>query len=138
MFRTFQLAHNCRVCREVDSLVLKHIVEGKCTVPWAIMYEIRQIKCLLADIDYKLVHAFREDNKAADRLANWGVKESLFVLMEERKFPKKLKGINVRLDRSGLPNLRIRKIHNFCCFLLFLIIFLGSWEKKTKKQKLFN
>lgn len=36
------------------------------------MYEIRQIKCLLADIDYKLVHAFREDNKAADRLANLG------------------------------------------------------------------
>lgn len=46
---------------EVDPLILKQIIEGKSVVPQAIMHEIRQINCLLADIDQKIVHALREE-----------------------------------------------------------------------------
>lgn len=74
-----------------------------------ITYEICKIYCLLAAIEYKIAHVFREDNKATDWLANWGIIEKKFVLTEERDFPKKLKGI-VRINRSSLPNLRFIRI----------------------------
>lgn len=55
-----------RVMIEVDSLILKRIIEGKIDVPWVITYEFRHIKCLLASIEYRISHVFHEDNQAAD------------------------------------------------------------------------
>ena len=70
---------------------------------------IRRIKSLLADIEYKIMHIFRESNMAADSLANWGVVQAKGGIVSDRDLPKKVKGI-VRLDRIGLPNVRFKKL----------------------------
>lgn len=93
---------------EVDSLVLKHIPDKENSIPWVICY-VRQIRQILAGIVYKLLHTFRENNKAADWLAHWGIQERKFACLEGESLPKQVKGI-ARMDRSGTPNLRLKKM----------------------------
>ena len=94
---------------EVDSLMLQQIICRRIATPWAIAYEIRQIETILRQIDYSISHVYRENNRAADFLANWGFKVRKFVVLQHMNIPRKLVGI-VRIDRSGLKSVRVPKM----------------------------
>ena len=57
---------------EVDTHILVHILRKNMDVPQGITYEIREIRKLLDQMDERIMHTFRENNKAADFLANQG------------------------------------------------------------------
>ncbi|CAK9138558.1 unnamed protein product [Ilex paraguariensis] len=54
---------------ECDSLVLVNSGMGACDCPWTCLGYLRQIRCLLKQLQHRLVHVYREANSVADRLA---------------------------------------------------------------------
>lgn len=57
---------------EVDSMVLLMIIQRRVRIPWAIEYIIRQCLQALQRMEYSIIHTFRENNQAADFMANLG------------------------------------------------------------------
>uniref|UniRef100_A0A0V0I1K0 Putative ovule protein n=1 Tax=Solanum chacoense TaxID=4108 RepID=A0A0V0I1K0_SOLCH len=51
---------------EIDSLVIKKILDGIWEVPWVISEEIRAMKRELENKDVTVVHTYREGNQLAD------------------------------------------------------------------------
>lgn len=53
-----------------------------------------EIKQLLSEMDYCLMHVFRESNKGADFMANWGCTQQKFYVFEiSADMPKILRGL---------------------------------------------
>lgn len=62
--------------------MLKNVIVGfMASLCGGIAYEVRKIKHLLSHIEYRIAHIYRENNQAADFLANWGYKERRFAVM---------------------------------------------------------
>ena len=77
--------------------------------PWNILYEARELKDLCLSMHCKISHIYRESNRGADFLANWGCKHQRDFLFEDgASLPRFLKGI-CRHDRLGFQNIRSRK-----------------------------
>ena len=53
---------------ECDSMFLVKTVMGACSCPWSCLDYLRQIKALLKNLNFQLVHVFREANGVDDRL----------------------------------------------------------------------
>ena len=60
-------------------------------------------------MDYSISHVYRESNRAADDLANWGYKERKYVVLQIMELPRELIGI-IRVDKSGLKSVRVPKL----------------------------
>ncbi|KAM7461730.1 hypothetical protein LguiA_029851 [Lonicera macranthoides] len=94
---------------EVDSLILVQVVKQQIRVPWCIHFELKEIMHLLGQVNFQISHIYRESNKCADFLANIGCKERVFLnFVEFESCPHYLKGL-LKIDRAGLPSLRVRK-----------------------------
>ncbi|KAM7526883.1 hypothetical protein LguiA_016785 [Lonicera macranthoides] len=93
---------------KVDSLILMQILEKKIAIPWGVIYEVRRLLFLLSCMDVQLGHTYRENNAAADHLANMGCSaKKMLVFRGFTELPRVLKGI-VKLDRTGIQNLRFK------------------------------
>ncbi|KAM7506402.1 hypothetical protein LguiA_016855 [Lonicera macranthoides] len=98
----------CGLDVEVDSLILLQILEKKIPIPWGVIYEARRLLFLLSCMDVQLRHTYRENNVAADHLANMGCSaQKKLVFTGFRELPKMLKGI-VKLDRTGKKRMLVR------------------------------
>lgn len=65
---------------------------------------------LLGQVNFQIIHTFRESNKCADFLASFGcrgMKSSSFVGFDS--CPHQLKGL-VKMDRVGILSLRVRNL----------------------------
>lgn len=61
-------------------------------------------------IEVSFMHAFRENNKGADMLANWGCSEKKHRIFSSwSQIPHKLREI-LRLHKIGLQNIRCKKL----------------------------
>lgn len=112
VFFGVQKAKEKHVTLSLDSNRLSKIgtyAAGIYIIPWAIVYIVKHIKCLLASFQQaRISHIFREGNNMADSLANWAVAtESSADFTTFDELPKAAKGAFL-LDKMGLPNI-IRK-----------------------------
>lgn len=58
---------------------------------------------------YNIAHTYRENNKAAEILANWGFEHRRSFFFQHGSLPRKLTGI-VKIDGAGLKSVRIPKL----------------------------
>lgn len=94
---------------EVDSLLLVNMLQGLCEVPWHIHYIFKEIKAFLPPkLRHTHTHIYREGNQGEDFMANMGINTHVDHYFENiDALPKQVKGI-IRLDRSGLPCVRLK------------------------------
>ncbi|KAF1872828.1 hypothetical protein Lal_00015922 [Lupinus albus] len=62
---------------ECDSSLVVDIFNGKGLPPWKLLY-----RELLASMDYKVTHIFREEDVFTDRLANFGISSNCYTIWD--------------------------------------------------------
>ncbi|KAE9620110.1 putative ribonuclease H-like domain-containing protein [Lupinus albus] len=72
---------NC-IWLECDSSLVVDISKGKGSPPWMLLNKWLKCRDILASMDYKVTHIFREDNVCADRLANYGISSNCFTFWD--------------------------------------------------------
>ncbi|XP_019234932.1 PREDICTED: uncharacterized protein LOC109215344 [Nicotiana attenuata] len=68
--RLHQYSH---VWIQIDSMLMKKIIDGTWKTPWCIADQVEEIMQLLEGCNYIVSHIFREGNKLADQLANYAL-----------------------------------------------------------------
>lgn len=95
-----------RVCAELDSLILIKILTDRIACPWSIWYLVKEINELTLTVTVILTHLYREDNGAADSLANWGaINKGKFFIDNFSRLPRQTSRA-INLDRCGVLSLR--------------------------------
>lgn len=56
-----------------DSMMLKNVITGEWSVPWAITAQVEEINEMMARINVTVAHTLREGNRLADHLANYAL-----------------------------------------------------------------
>ncbi|KAG2666238.1 hypothetical protein I3760_15G047900 [Carya illinoinensis] len=94
---------------EVDSqLLVNWVTKGACNI-WYLEDFWDELRVCLACLDYRLTHVFREGNAVADFLAKQGAGGLTRDWFDEKEdLPSQLRGL-LRMDRIGLPYLRLLK-----------------------------
>ncbi|KAG2684189.1 hypothetical protein I3760_10G065300 [Carya illinoinensis] len=94
---------------EVDSqLLVNWVTKGACNI-WYLEDFLDELRACLACLDHRLTHVFRESNVVADFHAKQGVGGLTWDWFDEKEdLPSQLRGL-LRMDRIGLPYLRLSK-----------------------------
>lgn len=92
-----------------DSLVFVNTIRDCKKGPWKLDFSLQHIRYLLKQLDYQLDHIFREGNKVADCLANYGcdsAKSQQFLSYSS--LPREARGLCF-LDKLSVPAIRCTK-----------------------------
>lgn len=94
-----------RIWVEVDAKIIIQIIENKNSCNVEVLYLLRSILMLLANMNTKISHIFCEGNKAAD----WLVRKGSILNSPEEYIdgfiPKELNAI-IRMDKWGIPYIK--------------------------------
>ncbi|KAF3639165.1 hypothetical protein FXO38_22816 [Capsicum annuum] len=93
---------------ESDSMLLVKWIQNSASIPWNVFSEIMEIRNMMNSFEDSIIwHCYREANKVADCLANFGVQGS--------GYPGNAKG-EYNMDRLGFPSFRIKPGKNTLLF----------------------
>ncbi|XP_060195288.1 uncharacterized protein LOC132624540 [Lycium barbarum] len=100
---------------ESDSKLLVDWIMDEYNPPWNIIDTILDIKKLLEQADrWSIAHCYREGNRVANSLSNWGLNfNSITWITEFHNLPKEVKG-EMNMDRMQMPTFR-NNISSNCC-----------------------
>ncbi|XP_075100004.1 uncharacterized protein LOC142176387 [Nicotiana tabacum] len=92
---------------QTNSMMLKNVIEGKCSAPWSVIEYVEEIKEIIQRWNVSVLHIMREGNQLADHLANYaldvgGIEAHNFEQLEVQG--RKI----VNSDKFQCPYLRIR------------------------------
>ncbi|PHU20008.1 hypothetical protein BC332_11159 [Capsicum chinense] len=93
---------------EDDSQIIIDMINNKMKPPWQIYYIIDHIIQLSSKVNFIFVHTYREGNKLADLLANYG--ESIpgnIIMNSVNLLPDFVKAF-LNLEKLGIPNFRFK------------------------------
>ncbi|KAM3319665.1 hypothetical protein P3S67_006865 [Capsicum chacoense] len=97
---------------EANSQIIIDMINNKMKPPWQIYYIIDHIIQLSSKTNFIFVHTYREGNKLADLLANYG--ESIFgniIMNSVNLLPDSAKAF-LNLEKIGIPNFRFKTKSN--------------------------
>lgn len=63
--------------------------------PWHIDHEMKELKQLMSSMNCCLMHVYKEGNKGADFLANWGCSHKNEACFDATMFPRALRGTGI-------------------------------------------
>ncbi|KAM3247581.1 hypothetical protein P3L10_009348 [Capsicum annuum] len=94
---------------EADSQIIIDMMNNKMKPPWKIYYIIDQLS---SKANFIFVHTYREGNKLADLLANYGESISGNIIMNSvNLLPDSAKAF-LNLEKLGIPNFRFKTKSN--------------------------
>lgn len=101
---------------ESDSKLLVNWILNNSELPWSIVDIILKIKSMLEVMDnWILSPCYREGNRVADYLANWGLNCSKLTWISNfQSLSQEVKG-ELYVDIMQLPSFRTKLIRNFFC-----------------------
>ncbi|XP_042954520.1 uncharacterized protein LOC122290907 [Carya illinoinensis] len=95
-----------RVEVELDSLLVVHWLEkGRCGI-WYLEDYWEKIQSMLATLEFKVKHTYREGNAGADFLARMASDQKNGTWNSYHEVPHLLKGI-LKVDKLGIPAIRL-------------------------------
>lgn len=106
------LALGCRPgIVEMDSKIIVELLTNRSHPPWTAHPWWREAISISDRLQVRFIHTYREGNCFADSLANHGViMEQNRLILQENELPRAARGF-LRLDRIGLPYIRIAERH---------------------------
>ncbi|XP_060210336.1 uncharacterized protein LOC132637234 [Lycium barbarum] len=98
---------------ESDSKLLVEWITGKSKPPWSLMDMVELIQHNLESIQDKTIHhIYRECNKLADSLANWGLSHRHTIWMNNfQELPRETRG-ELKVDKMQIPSFRNSIVKN--------------------------
>lgn len=94
---------------ELDAAAVVSLLSSEGFGPAKTRNTVAHIRLLLKDIQVRITHIHREDNRTADSLANRGCHSQSLEIFDEGSLPRNAAAL-VRMDQLGLPNFRFRYV----------------------------
>lgn len=93
---------------EIDSLILKNMIQRIWKIPWVIANKVEEIQELMQVIQAQIVHVYREANQLADYITNIAINsDEKHQFFHFTQLPIPARRI-LNLDKQQVPTIRIR------------------------------